>query len=166
MAAITDLATLGSGAIADTDYLVVNDSGTDKKITYVDLMGVKGSWTPNLTASSGSGTISSFGQYRVIMDVVFCWFELSVTSVGTLSGDLFISGLPYAINAGLSLANAAVEIDGVTKPANTSVITWQASASQTYVRLIASGGTAANAALQASAIANGTTIRGLIIYVK
>ncbi len=33
MAAITDLATLASADIAANDYLVINDSGTDKKVT-------------------------------------------------------------------------------------------------------------------------------------
>ncbi len=165
MAAITDLAS-ASSVTGSSDQTVVNQSGTDKRSTVDTLIGrAVGSWTPTVTASSGSGTISSLGQYRKIGDVCWCWFQLSIDSKGTLSGGLFVSGLPFTANSGMSLANTSVLIDKVTLPANTTQVTMQLSASETRVRLVASGGTAVNSALDASAVSAGTVIRGMFCYI-
>jgi hypothetical protein len=165
MTAITDLSA-ASSVTGSSDQTVVNQSGTDKRATVDTLIGrAVGSWTPTITASSGTGTISSLGQYRKIGDVCWVWFQLSIDAKGTLSGGLFISGLPFTSNSGMSLANASVMIDKVTLPANTTQVTLQLSTSETRVRLIASGGTAVNSALDTSAVSAGTVIRGMFSYI-
>ena len=40
MAAITDLATVAGSALTSADYLVANDSGTDKKVAATDYAAV------------------------------------------------------------------------------------------------------------------------------
>lgn len=166
MANIAGLATLDTPA--GNDYLPIYDASadTDKKITILDMIGDTGTWTPTLTAVSGSGTIASNGAYRVLLDVCFCWFDLTATSVGSLAGPLNVGGLPFAAAAGNGFANGAIMIDGVTMPANTSTVTYQTSSGNQFVLLIASGGTAAHSQLEASAIDDGTVIRGIITYIK
>lgn len=166
MAAITDL-TAASSVTGSSDQTVINQGGTDKRVTVDTLIGRStGSWTPAITTSSGSSTATVVGQYRKIGDVCWCWFQLTLSSKGTLAaGDVFISGLPFSANASMAVANISVLVDKVTLPANTTQVTMQLSASETRVRLIASGGTAANSALQLSALSSDSTIRGMLFYI-
>ena len=166
MAAITDLSA-ASSVTGSSDQTVINQSGTDKRVTVDTLIGrAVGSWTPSVTTSSGSGTSTVVGQYRKIGDVCWVWFQIAMTSKGTLAaGDVFISGLPFSANAAMSVANISVMVDKVTLPANTTQVTLQLSASETRVRLIASGGTASNSALQLSALSSDSTIRGMFFYI-
>ena len=166
MAAITDLSA-ASSVTGSSDQTVINQSGTDKRVTVDTLIGRSlGSWTPSITTSSGSSTATVVGQYRKIGDVCWCWFQIALTSKGTLAaGDVFISGLPFTVNASMAVANTSVMIDQVTLPANTTQVTMQLSASDTRVRLIASGGTASNSALQLSALSASSVIRGMFSYI-
>lgn len=58
----------------------------------------EGSWTPVLTATSGTATSYSLqeGSYTKIGNTVFARFWVDTADKGTLSGDLKISGLPFS----------------------------------------------------------------------
>lgn len=57
---------------------------------------VKGIWTPLLNASSGECTYTKQeGYYIKIDDVIICNFNLTISTVNTLSGYLSITGFPF-----------------------------------------------------------------------
>lgn len=98
MAAITDLATASS--IAAADYLVVNQSGTDKKFT-ADKLGIiaNGTWTPDLRfgASNAGITYSNRqGYYSKIGRAVFVQGSMLLSSKGAATGNATVAGLPFA----------------------------------------------------------------------
>ena len=62
----------------------------------------EGTWTPVLTASSGAPTYSvQHGHYTKIGRLVSCMGRIILTSVGSLSGSLFIS-FPFAASSAVA----------------------------------------------------------------
>jgi len=56
----------------------------------------EGTWTPVVTAQSGSLTsYTSAGSYTKIGNIVTLYCNVQVTSVGTSSGQMFITGCPF-----------------------------------------------------------------------
>ena len=126
MAAITDLATASS--VATGDYLVINQSGTDRKVT-AGSFGIysSGTWTPDLRfggTTTGITYSSRGGQYIKIGNL--CWFTgwIALSSKGTATGAAIIAQLPFtaANNANIyppipiqwiSMASSYVLVQGV-----------------------------------------------------
>jgi hypothetical protein len=82
-------------------------------------------WTPGLSAASGSGFTFSqqIGNYIKVGKLVVCSFALTLTAVGTASGQLTLTTLPFTVeNAGSSalwnnmggLWSSAVAFTGIT----------------------------------------------------
>ena len=74
----------------------------------------EGTWTPAFTAESGSfGSITysrRFGRYTKVGNRLYYQLELrtSAVTIGTASGNLFISGLPFTSNGGAGRSTGAV----------------------------------------------------------
>ena len=75
----------------------------------------EGTWTPSLVANSGTLTtvVNGTGNYTKVGNVVTITCKPSITTNGTGSGALRISGLPFAASPATRLAGASRE-DGVT----------------------------------------------------
>jgi hypothetical protein len=59
----------------------------------------EGTWTATLTGSSGSATYSTqAGTYTKIGNYVYVQAYVALTAIGTLTGSLSISGLPFTSN--------------------------------------------------------------------
>lgn len=68
-----------------------------------------GTWTPALSfggASTGITYSVQHGTYTQIGRMVFCFFTLTLTAVGSATGAAAIGGLPFASNADVSNAGA------------------------------------------------------------
>jgi hypothetical protein len=60
----------------------------------------EGSWTPALTYDSGTSGVayaSRVGKYTKIGRQVFVEFQIGLSSKGTGSGEVFVSGLPFTV---------------------------------------------------------------------
>ena len=69
----------------------------------------EGSFTPEFTAASGSGQthLVQIGTYTKVGDLVTVNIHVSMTSVGTLSGTVYLSGLPFVSNSGANRFSSA-----------------------------------------------------------
>jgi len=69
----------------------------------------EGTWTPTLTASSGSATYTSStaGSYQKIGNRVYCFGVIQLAS-SSLSGQIFVGGLPFTSSSTLTLARTPV----------------------------------------------------------
>ena len=69
----------------------------------------EGTWTPTLTPASGSGmTFDSRGTYVKIGKQVTVLFDIQVTSKGTASGALKLSGLPFTRDTTYVMGSASI----------------------------------------------------------
>jgi hypothetical protein len=122
---------------------------------------IHNSWTPVLNASSG-GPPTYTTQSAIVDQVgkkVSFSLEIAVSSLGTLSGSINISGLPVAAQnnvAGLQWSFDAY-CTGITPVGSNNVFKAILAAGGTSLTLVAAG-TVTPAAVQASACAAGTTI--------
>jgi hypothetical protein len=114
----------------------------------------EGTWTPALSAASGSGVTytAAVGRYTKIGRVVFVTGRIVVNAFGTESGDLTITGLPFtraadtgfsnpvvsfASSASLALAAAGQSLTGKVD-ANATTITvnvWDATTGETPMQV-------------------------------
>jgi hypothetical protein len=69
----------------------------------------EGTWTPAYSASSGSATYASStaGTYQKIGNRVYCFGVIQLTST-SLSGQIFVTGLPFTTSATATLARTPV----------------------------------------------------------
>ena len=104
MATISGLTTLAAADVATTDQFVIYDAsaGTDKKITYGDVVYNIGTWTPVLNfggATTGITYGTQTGNYYRIGSLYFVEFSITLTSKGSATGNATITGLPAAAAA-------------------------------------------------------------------
>lgn len=102
MAAITDLSTVGTVGLSD--YLVLNQSGTDYKAPWSKFV-VAGTWTPTLNFGAGGTGITygtQTGTYVKIGSLVMIQATIVLSSKGSSTGTAYVINLPFA--AGGSVA--------------------------------------------------------------
>ena len=121
MAAITDLATLAAADVAAADWLVINDSGTDKKVAISSLFynATGRNIAPTFQSVANNGTITLTGlNYGLLMvqndtdgGQALFWLSGSVTSIINQVGSSFTvtSGTANEINVYISGGNAVIE---------------------------------------------------------
>lgn len=97
MAAITDLASASSVAVGD--YLVISQSGTDKKVTANKFaIQTAGTWTPSLRfggADTGLTYANRYGRYYVLGGLVFAFAQFELSAKGSSTGAVTVTGLPF-----------------------------------------------------------------------
>lgn len=83
-----------SGAITGTGGIYLGGTAAANLLDDYE----EGTFTPSLTPSSGSITTyaNQLGYYTKVGNRVFCTMRISVTNIGTASGDMYLSGLPFA----------------------------------------------------------------------
>lgn len=133
----------------------------------------EGVWVPVLTfATPGSLAVNygvQDGTYTKIGNTVFAWFSIttSLFTLGTASGNLELTGLPFAIAPadGNFTATAIVQWQGITKTGYTQIAASGAT-TKTFVAFVASGSAQPLAAVTAADTPTGGTIvlRGLLVY--
>lgn len=97
MAAITDLST-ASAAVA-TDYTVLNQSGTDRKVTVSNLVSPSGTWTPSLRfggADTGLTYTARYGAYFKLGALIIVFAQIELSNKGSSTGAATVIGLPVA----------------------------------------------------------------------
>jgi hypothetical protein len=89
-----------SGAIrASTGILFGSDTAADNTLDDYE----EGTWTPDVIAAGGGLTISyssRHGRYTKIGRVVYCEFDLTISSESGGSGNVQITGLPFTKSSG------------------------------------------------------------------
>lgn len=86
--------TTATGAITSTGGIYLGGTAAANLLDDYE----EGTFTPTLTPSSGSITTYSnqLGYYTKVGNRVFCTIRISVTNIGTASGDMYFGGLPFA----------------------------------------------------------------------
>ena len=115
MAAISDLATASS--VAGTDYLVVSQSGTDRKAAAsLFAQASNSTWTPTLAFGGNSVGITysaRAGTWKRAGDLIVANFSFVLTSKGSSTGAATISGLPVSMTGSVCWRYATGLASGV-----------------------------------------------------
>ena len=97
---------------AGTNGIVFNNTGASVSSTLNDYE--TGTWTPTLNPTSGGfGSTTQTGNYTKIGRLVSVYATIGITNVGTASGGLTLSGLPFT-NAASNRNIGLVRENGVT----------------------------------------------------
>ena len=127
---------------------------------------VLGSWTPILTAdggASGQTYSSQVGSYYKVGKLVVATFGMVLTAKGTLTGNLQLSGYPFAGDGNAGYMPLIWENLGVALAALYAEV---GSSTLGYLRPLAAGGSTSfiNQAMAAAGVTNTTILRGSLIY--
>ena len=165
MAAITDLSTASS--VGASDYLVLSQSGTDKKVT-ADKFGIatSGTFTPGL-AFGGNAVGMTFssrtGVYVKIGKIVLVYDYIALSAAGSSTGNATITGLPHAAGTGLTDAiGHTAWYQMASNFVNILAILPTGATAASLVSYSAAG--ASYASLTHAAFANNSIIQGTIVY--
>lgn len=157
MPSLTELSAASS--VAAADQLLINQSGTDKRVT-ADKFGIitTGAWTPEITSAGGSGITHGTrgGTYVKIGSFVFLSGYVTLTSKGTASGSLFIGGFPFTIG-GETNTIYTWPVDWNSLAANYTTMIMQGGIGWSYGRLRGATAAAASLSLLDASILTNTT---------
>ncbi|MEE9222975.1 MAG: hypothetical protein V3V40_05920 [Nitrosomonadaceae bacterium] len=79
---------------------LITNTGTAQNPT-LNVEGAEaGTFTPTLTATSGSGTSVNSGSYTRIGDLVYINIRIFLSAIGSLSGSLTVGALPFDLASG------------------------------------------------------------------
>lgn len=126
----------------------------------------EGSWSPTLAGAGGSGITygTQVGRYVKVGRLVTAQCTIVLTSKGTASGSLTISGLPFTTENTTGLASVAVVyFDALTNNMITMLYRVVANATSGGLFVRASAGTGYSS-LDASDIANNTRLEFVLSY--
>jgi len=125
----------------------------------------EGSWTPTL-ATDGGGTFtysSQVGIYTKIGNLCYIWGTISVSSVSSLSGGMFVTSLPFTSSSTTPVANVGILVDNMDSDRRT--VTAQLASGGTTFRLIdASGGSVSHGAMNAARFSGNERVRFMFAY--
>ena len=128
-----------------------------------DLPVESGTWTPSLIGAGGAVTTYTVqsGAYQRIGGLVAAWFEIR-TSAHTLTGNLSIGGLPFALANSIPRPIGELVFNGITKTGATRSSLFGTEISVTYQN---TGMTSLTSYfLQGTEIAQGVIVQGQFIY--
>lgn len=131
----------------------------------------EGTWTPALTYSTPGTLVVAYGtqsgQYTKIGRVVHALMGIVTTThtLGTATGNLIVSNLPFAPNVGPGQAPGKLAWQGITKASYTEV-DWTVLNAATDTQFIASGSGQVRSNIQVGNTASGTqvTLYGNVVY--
>lgn len=131
---------------------------------YVQSLG--GVWTPTITfggAAVGVTYGTCTGTYKVLDDLVQCWFNLNLTSKGSSVGTAAIGGLPFAQQASTLLLGGAsplyANMTGVV-----GGLQFRGVSSSTTFNIVNTGPSVA--VLTDASFANNSNVEGYLSYLK
>lgn len=127
-----------------------------------------GTWTPTITGSGGStGQVFSeqIGRYIKLGRLVFVYYRVALSTLGTITGAVQVNGLPfYSAPTGNALPFGAVQWNNLS----TNWILIQNYVTASSNSLILSGATAATTGavinLVQADLSNTTVLRGSLVY--
>lgn len=126
----------------------------------------EGTWTPTITGDSGAagGYVTQIGRYIKIGRVVALTFRLQLSSLGTLTGQAFLSGFPFA-TANVANLNtiAPTEFALMTTAMSTLLANVAANDTRAFFQYSAGAVTSMDA-LQITDMSDDTRVRGTFIY--
>jgi hypothetical protein len=126
----------------------------------------EGSWTPTIGGSggqSGQAYTTQTGLYVKIGSQVTVWFVVTLSTLGTITGNVQVKGLPFTVNASVGAINL---IEYVALTTTWVSVIGQTSTSTTVVDIrgaTAAATTNATALVQAD-LSNTTLLVGAISY--
>ena len=86
------------------DFSATSGTGTSELFDDYE----EGTWTPVLSDGTNNATMgSAAGSYTKIGRQVFCKCRVVTTALGSVSGDIRVTGLPFTVAAGSGLENLA-----------------------------------------------------------
>lgn len=157
------IGTAVSTAITDNGYLTNNSSrfgigGNGYPIN------ATGTWTPTIEGSSGGTPTygSRSGKWALNGNILTAWFDVTITAVGSLSGNTFVGGLPYNFDS--TFGSGFVEqADRITMSGTQLVLAGRGSGFNNASLLqIASGAVTAVVSTASLCAGGNTRIRGVI----
>lgn len=98
-------------ALDGTELAVVELAGRKYRVPIINIGGLprEGNWAPTLTDLTNSATLSvALGTWERVGRQVTARARLQVSSLGSVSGDMFIGGLPFDIGSGSSFVGSLV----------------------------------------------------------
>lgn len=129
----------------------------------------EGTWTPTVTAdggSSGQTYADQIGRYIKIGRMVYAGFTVTLSAKGTLTGNVQIGGLPFAVLtlAGFSVATSYCQFDNLSVNWITMVGIPSQSSSKAYLRGIKAAGISNQALFASADLSNTTQIFSIFAY--
>jgi hypothetical protein len=128
-----------------------------------------GLWAPVLTGSiSGTAGITNIqSDYYRVGKLVFCNFNISITSVAGCAGQLIISGLPFISEVTTSFAGSLIIAFYANFTAAAGTLTGQVQPSNTNVFLFTLDAPQKNTVpLTFAAVSVGSQIVGTVLYIS
>ncbi len=125
----------------------------------------EGTWTPALSASSGSATYTTqAGEYIKIGQLVIASFNLVVNSINTLSGPLNLTGLPFTVK-NTTGARAGGALRWTNAASSLYEVSVEAIENTTTAKLLCTAGASTStSSLADTNLGSGGQISGSIIY--
>ncbi len=128
-----------------------------------------GLWTPVLTGSTSgtAGITSNQADYYRVGKLVFCNFNIVITSVAGCAGQLIISGLPFISELTTSFAGSLIIAYYANFTAAAGTLTGQVQPSNTNVYLFTLDAQQKNTVpLNFTAVSVGSQLVGTILYIS
>lgn len=152
--------------INSTNATLITETGT---VTYNATPFTKsGTFTPGVDGSTGSPTVaytSQLGQYTRIGKLVFIKATIVINTFSGGTGDLRLTGLPFAVNTANGSSVGTISYSGPDLAAGTIDFTSRADQSgQTYIRAFQNIDNGARSAIAVTALAAGDTIDFTLSY--
>jgi hypothetical protein len=94
----------------------------------------EGTWTPTFTFSTSSTGVtysSQLGSYIKIGKYVWCWFDITLSAIGSASGTARVSGLPFTITNNTN-ARGSVAVSYFENFSGVNGLVVRGEANQTY----------------------------------
>lgn len=123
----------------------------------------EGTWTPSITGDAGSGATygSQAGIYVKVGTAVLASFNLTLTSLGTLSGNLSVAGFPFTSSAGYSNPAPGATIGWAGTTTAFVMVSMRISPSVTAFRVFHLTAAATSSQANATTIANLSSVTSL-----
>ena len=166
---------LSSGLnVADGDVVMASGHGISFAATSDTSAGTKaselladyeeGTWTLGITDGSNTATLGSgynYGRYRKVGNIVHLQGFLDVSSIGSCSGNITLTGLPFAVPSGSQYYGYVVMVHGAgLSRASGQNLTGYPSENTSTITLKTWDASTGTTTLEANELANGEFIFG------
>ena len=152
------IATSGKGI----DFSATAGAGTSELLDDYE----EGTWTPTITDLTNTVTATSQGTYTKVGRHVVCGFRVSASSLGSASGAIYISGLPFTVknDNGARCTGAIGFTQNLNLSAAGQTVTIFPSNNQVYAALNVWDATVGTSGMQASELSATGALWGSLEY--
>jgi len=147
------------------DFSATSGTGTSELLADYE----EGTWTPTISDGTNNATMGSAGSnagwYTKIGRVVFISGNVATTSLGSVSGAIRITGLPFTANSAVGQNNGlCVGYAGGFAITANQVVTGFANGGSTYIALYVWTATTGTTAMQATQWTNSGNMQFSMVY--